>query len=963
MKRFLPVILFYLISFPVGAQERDLARFFEIETLFLKSNYSEALKQYNTFLRDYPDSGVIPQVHYRRAVSLFHLKKFGEALDLFNIVEQKFRDERFVEHIPFWKGLCKYQLKEYKESVENLNTFIFQSQDRETLPQAYMYSALSQIELGELKEASTTVLTLYNEYPQSEFTHRSIHGLLSAILQEELYQDILDFTDKIGVETLPQELKEVVYLYRAEAFAEQGEDEAAREIYKKLRDAVPSVALTAYQRLYFFAEQEGDYPLMDAILIGVEEKFAGRPDILKTFWLRAGIESFRRENLDLAEYFFSKIWNMRETEPIPVEVPLYMAETFLRKDRPEEAKKLLTLYQSMTDTVSPEVSLKTGKIFLAESKYSEAVKYFVQVKNSAPESPLAEEAGYYIAYSYLNMDKPDEALDEIEETLKSFPKGEYHRELLKNRAFALWKLQRLTEAGESYREYLSSYPSDAQAWVDLFKVLVKDGRYGEVIEANKALKAHIPDMESKHPSLFLTTQYLFGLSSFFTGSFDDAVYTLNGISKEKAVKQNLTYLHPFARFYTGWALYKLERYREAADLLTGFSEEFGEHRLSQNALYLAGWCYFKLKQYDEASASFSKVTSKDDDLVIKAMYQNALSLKEMKKYGDSAGLLKWIYENNPGSFLADDAMLEHADVLAKMGDMDGAISTYRELPEKFPGSELEDDALFRTAVLLLSGGEFAKAGEAFKEYERRFPRGEFIEDVLYYGGEAAARRGEPVEALLLWEKLINTRPEGKHRMEALSKAAEIYGQRKDYRKAIRLYDTLIKDYPHEAPVREIEERITLLGFLEEGYTQQVAELKTIILYNDGANTGKGREAMVELASLYILDNLGDVEEARDILTKVIEKGEVATFSRAQYLLGEYYFRKRDYQKAYDAFVKAADKPSPEPGLAPRTLYRAAEMMRLLDRPDMVRSLVERIKREYPDSEWVREGENLLKGIQ
>ena len=68
------------------------------------------------------------------------------------------------------------------------------------------------------------------------------------------------------------------------------------------------------------------------------------PEVLQDFWIRIGIESYRRGEYDLSEYFLSKVWNLKVADEIPEAVPLYLAQLYLRKDRKDDARKLILEY-------------------------------------------------------------------------------------------------------------------------------------------------------------------------------------------------------------------------------------------------------------------------------------------------------------------------------------------------------------------------------------------------------------------------------------------------------------------------------------------------------------------------------------------------------------------------------------------------------------------------------------------
>jgi tetratricopeptide (TPR) repeat protein len=129
----------------------------------------------------------------------------------------------------------------------------------------------------------------------------------------------------------------------------------------------------------------------------------------------------------------------------------------------------------------------------------------------------------------------------------------------------------------------------------------------------------------------------------------------------------------------------------------------------------------------------------------------------------------------------------------------------------------------------------------------------------------------------------------------------------------------------------------------------------------GARTAKGREAMLELAQLYIYEGSERRELAPPMLDAVTLKQDPPSAARAQYLLGEYYYRKGELAAASQAFLTAASmNPADADGTA-SALYRGAEMLALANRTADVREVVARLERYFPGSLWTTEARKLLEG--
>jgi TolA-binding protein len=197
----------------------------------------------------------------------------------------------------------------------------------------------------------------------------------------------------------------------------------------------------------------------------------------------------------------------------------------------------------------------------------------------------------------------------------------------------------------------------------------------------------------------------------------------------------------------------------------------------------------------------------------------------------------------------------------------------------------------------------------------------------------------------------------------VQRTAEIYISYRDYSKALNIYNEVLELYPEEAEAYDIDRKVTELRYLISGLSGKEAELKAVIEQNSSTATKTGREAMIELARLY-LNEQEKYEQAYDLLKEVILfTDDKETHADAQYLLGEYYYREDQYISAGNEFLKAAMINPSDRDLIASSLFRAAEMMKYAGMKSDVRALVQRLEDNFPDSQWTAEARKLLEELE
>ena len=1010
MKRF-TILLLLICTYSAWTLEADYEKYLEAEDLYLKQEYSSAWDTYGEILRDHPMSRLISDVQYRRALCAFHLEDYQGSLRLFEMIREKYRGTRFFPYVPYWSGLSRYRMGEFRQAVQEFSAFLDQSPTGDTAAAALAYKAFSESALADYASAEATLDTLSEGYPESELRYHAAVQYTAGLVEAGLFEKTLAYIEggsaggngqsavprpALRLDEFPAKWRERLRLYTAEAHRGLGAEERAEQIYTELLNARDAVASVAYSRLYFSSQKRGEFAEMEKILQSAEGKFAGNPQILGGFWLQAGIESYKRGNNDLAEYFLKRVWGLRERVSLSPDAPLYLAEILIQKNQDEEAVSVLEEYASAIDQISgtlpvvgftagspasdstarDAVLLKLGDLYYSRDEHAKAVPYYSRFRERNSASPLAEKAGYHQALSLSAMDRVGDALALVAEVRRTFPSGEERRSLMLLNVALLARSGNYDGARDEVRNLLALYPDEISSRGDLLKLLAADEHFAIILQEAPALfptagvrpsgvrpsgVRSVDDPAAGDPAVSVLVDYLVGVSSLSEGQYGEALDALTTITRNRSEESSMGYIYPYARFHAGSALYRLERYEDAAVVLTELVRSFPDHPLEERILYLAGWCFFNQKQYDRAAAFFDRLSDASEEWRIKGTYQGAESLKALGNLREAADLYQGLFTDYSTSSLAPFAFLAHADTLGRMKQLEEAENAYRQFPREFPGSPLEERAIFDLAVLFYTSRQYSRAEEAMDAYRRRYPDGGFVDGSLQYGALAQSAMNEPTASLILWEKLIDQERESPYRPGAMLEAAEIYARREEFTPALRLYADFLTDYPEEAD-EKIENRARELRFLMLGSSEDEAKLVALI-EKEGSSTPAGRRAMLDLSQLYVLEGRGDIEAAGRMLQQVLDARDSATAAEAWFLRGEYYFRKGNYTAAAESFLKTLEERSGDTELHPRSLYRAAAMKKLQGENQEVRRLVTELEEKHAESPWTREARKLLEGLR
>jgi TolA-binding protein len=928
---------------------------------YRSGNYTLALEAYDEFLARFPLSDAAADARYFRAVSLLRLGRNRDALAALEEIQSRYRGTAYLTYVSYWLGVARLRLKDPQGAVGAFDAFLAGSKDPELVPQALLQKGQAELAMNNPGAAANDLERLTREHGASEAAARGTLLLAYAYLSLGRATDVLALTEATAPERLPEGSRNFYRLYKAEALWGLGRREEAIALYNELTSAEDAVAAAAYRRLFMGVQPEGDLPQLQALMQKAETRFAGKASVLEDLWIQIGIESVRQGMLDLGEYFLGQAWSQPERRSLPDTVPLYLADIRLRRGELAAAAGVLEEYLALNPPRADRVLMRLGEVRLRQESLPAAAAVFERYLASYGQSPDAAEATYRLAYTRYRMGELDTASQLASSLMASQSSGPLAPDLYRLQVALLRKRGEIKQAASLLAEYLAKFPQDVKAHLDLLRLYFSLREYPALVAEAGRLTQQVPQLRDSDPYAYLLSAYLRGLAEIGRKQYAAALTALSPITLQGAEKTGLSAVYPYTLYYQAWAQYRLNQLAPAREKAASLAEAFPSHPLFPQALYLAGWCAFSMEDFKAASAYFGRLAKQEGDLGTKAQFLQAKSLANMGDKKGAAEAYRTLYTVRPQSEFADDAMFEFASLAADQGRLDEAASAYSFLYRRFPDSPLAEEALYKRAELFSEAKRWQEARDAFYEYRTRFPKGRLVDAALYWGGIAASELGESFGAVLYWERLIEQYKGSPFRADALRRTAEAYAKRGDYAKAIALLTTLYQEYPDEAKVYATADRLEELRYLQRGAGEREAALSSVIGREGGARTAKGREAMLELAQLYIYEGSDRRELAPPMLDAVTAKQEPSSAARAQYLLGEYYYRKGELAGAAQAFLTAAAMNPADADATASALYRAAEMLSLAGRTADVREVVARLERYFPGSLWTTEARKLLEG--
>ncbi len=957
MRAYVSIVLL-AASLPLWAAPAAGELYTEAESRFLARNYTAALVEYDEFLQQYPSSDLVADVQYRRAVCLYQLGNYTDASSLLSEISQRYRWTRYIEAVPLWQGLALYRLSNYTPSLVNLNEYLSTGKDPQLVPRALLCKALDLEALQKIPEAADAARVVVTSYPTSEAYPSALVLLASLLVKEKSYAEVEQLVSTIDLSALPSPLRDELLWNRAEALRGLGRTADAAALYGELLDARTELSLAAHRRLFEAAFAQGDLPRMESLSRVMESRFGDTPHVMVGVWAALGVQNYKMGRADVAETYLQRAWSQRRTVTPDETVPLYLARIMEERNDAAGARSLLQEYVSLPGASSESALLALGAAARHDGDFPTAERYFTRFIDTFPKSARIGEAAAQLAVTQMQEGKLDEAAALLAKYLQTPAADPSRKDLLRLRAEVMRRKGNFGSAMDSLQEYVALAPNDTEAKVDLLELQFFLKQYGATAQGSDALLSSSPDPAFRASRTGILAAYIRGLSLVALKEYPGAAAVLEKITPESANKAGLGAILPYVGYYLGWAYAKQGNFHRAADSMDALVAAYPSHALTPKILFLAGWSHFNLGEFDIAAGYFSRAADAEGDAssAQKDFYLYAKALINGKKNQDAITALNKIIASSPQSPFADSALFDYAGLQASSGSLSGAVESYRALTATYPSSPLAEEAAYRVAETYYKLARYADAATAFTDYRRKYPNGRLFDAALYWGGESAYATGAKFDAALLWEQLANGYRQSAFRAAALRKAAEVYLAANDRQRALDFYTRFIADYPDEARQAKADIAAEKLRYQVQGVDSTEAELQTRIEHATGSAK---LEATMDLARLYVYSGQAKVDQGYQMLQQVVSQTSGVTAARAQYLEGEYFYRKGDLLEAARRFLTAASTGASDRDFAASSVYRAAEMMKLAQRPDEVQALVKRLNDNFPSSPWTTKAQKLM----
>lgn len=666
----------------------------------------------------------------------------------------------------YQKGLDLYENGYFENAIEAFELF-----KKENTKLELNEAADFQLALSHAASDSANIEYYYqnfiNKYPTSQFSIELLKDIGHRYIAMADYEGALHFYERILPVVKDHVSSEQTHYWIAEAYANNGDHQTAREYFLKLADEYPKSewaanALYARGRLYL-SDEKYDH---------ASEEF----EILKERYPNAEIT--RKVGTALGESYYQQALYEEAIDALQ-EAYFYLddeskakalfliGESYNVLDDFEEAKKAYLQYANFTKG-TPEARnahYGLGWLYNKQEIYHWAAEEFGKAAEGDDE--LARKALYYQAVNLKLTGQYEKSYRTFEEFSNQFKTGFWVEEAMYEWSISAFESGRYVEAIDILRSLLRNekeLKDPAKIYVMLGEAYFANNEFTRAIQAFEAAE----DISDVDPALKRQAQFQKAWILYRNQAYEQA----QPIFEQVYTEVPATDLGAEALFWSADSYYRTEKYGPASTRFEMFIINYPDNEMIGAAQYSLGWSYFLMQEFDKATKPLEDFLADynpppialfpyDTDTQLRigdAYYAQGKYKEAMEFYNKAIGA-------EPGG---DYAMFQVANSYYRSNRTFQAVNTFRRVLRIYPFSKLREQAQYNVAYIYLNTDNYEQAIEEFQAVINKYPNTEWAARSQYNIGDSYYNAGEYDKAIDSYKKVLDDYPRSQYIIDAVN---------------------------------------------------------------------------------------------------------------------------------------------------------------------------------------------------
>ncbi len=961
--------------------------------LYRDGQYGLALRQFKTFLENYPNTEHFDEITFLSGECWFQEKMFDSALSDYQRILTGYRNSSYFGRSELRTGEVWLELGKLDVAEKNLKEVLSENSvelggeaaydlgrlftEKPDLSNALKYFQLSCEgyknsgvadfalygeawcfgKLGEFGKSKEKFSELISGYPETKLKADAIEKIGECDFFLGNFRPAIEEFDRASSSSPETQVLEAALYYRGRALQSIGRNDSAILGYYSYLTSFPEAAHSSEVRL-----------LLSGLLMTIPGRVGEAVSVLK---------------------------GMPSSDSLYFESRLELARVYERLNLPDTSETILLSMagSARTHMAAGEADFELGKLYFDQKRYSKSVEYFVlaskdtvlygeSMKDAA--TAAASEGDYEVAEGYfidsIHYLQGMELLEaHFDYAAALYAGGDFRR--AKEIYLAAEKIsvsdtdrsEALYMAGESayragdylsalsfYENYSQAYPTGDHAATALegegYSNYYLDRFANAAIAFQKFIDRYPDSALSADANVRLGDCYYYNKDyRRALGVYADVI---SKFGSHSAGQRDTLVI--YALYQSGESEYWLGRNEESVQTFSSVLSKYPNAALAPDAQYAIGWVYFSQKQYSKAIAAFDKVISdySASPAAVRALYSNGDSYYNSGDYNKALICYSEILSKFPASGFVNGAIVGMQYCLTVLGRPLDAENVIDNFVRDHPTSPNVDKVYYKKIEYSLNQKEYLQAAQELKTFLKKFPESSLSGNALYDLGLVEIALGETKKAIDVLSGLVAKKPGDEYSTAGKVKLAELYAPTANGSEAERLLTEASSEGNRYGIVAQLE---LAKYYLARGDTSKAETLLSRISESDTSGSEAAANAKLILTGVYYLK--GRVSDAIALSGTVARSREDLIGAEAQLKVAEYYCDDGDTANAKLAFLRVKYVFASFSDIVARSQLEYADCLSKFGNQREAKALLQDFIKNRPDDSFAKSAKDKLKEIK
>jgi TolA-binding protein len=778
----------------------------EEEALFIAKKafedgfYEVSLGLFERFLKNYPASVKQAEVNLLIGQCYFHQNRFLDALTKFEeILNQPQLAKDTKDALFYWIAEVHFRGNDFTKAANYYKRIIDEFPKSSYASASYYSLGWCLFESRDFAKAQEIFEAVEEKFPKEPIVQDSSFKIVECLYNLKDYQKLKDrLKSYLKVYSKDTERVPYLYFYLAEADYYLNNFQEAIDGYSKVIINTGDDKIRVLSRLgkgFSYLKLKQYQQAQDTFLEIKPDTLEKRS--LDVLLLGKAILCFETNKFTEAKNIYNELLSTTLDPVILIQAYLGKADALYNL---AEYKESISVYkealgkipQALPQEIIDKLHYGLAWCFLKEGEFKLAIDEFQKIAKQSEDKVVKVAALCQMGDAYQDSGDYDKAQEVYDGILKDYPDSFYSDYVQYQLGLTLLKASNYNGAIMAFQSLKTNFPNSKlldDASYALGLVYFQRQDYDLSREIFQKFTEEFKDSNLRSQSL-----YLLGTSLYNLGRFTEAIEVFKDIIRMYGQD---TELIQKAEYEIADCYYRMDNEQEAMARFKMLRSKYPDSSLTPEVMWWLGEYYYRHQDLNLARRYFSSLIQDfpDTSLIASCYYAIGSTYGEESNYPEAINNFKKVIELGK-SDLAGQAAIAIADIQIKQGQLDLAVTTYKDLIQEYVN--LNHLVYPKIAEVYLKMGNYELALDFYRKSLEVVSVRE-MSQVQFKIAEVLQAQGKSLEATEEYLKVTYLYSENNDlAVKSLLRVAGIYEDGENFKEAINIYKRITSMNVEEA---------------------------------------------------------------------------------------------------------------------------------------------------------------------